>query len=47
VSTLDTVITGMSFSSSPKSPDRLWGPPVSYSVGMGGGSFFKGKAARA
>jgi len=27
----------MSFSSSPKSPDRLWGPPVSYSVGMGGG----------
>jgi hypothetical protein len=43
VSTLDAVITGMSFSSTPKSPDRLWGPPVSYSVGMGGGCFSREK----
>ena len=43
MSTLDGVITGMSLSSSPKSPDRLWGPPVSYSVGMGGGSFSREK----
>jgi hypothetical protein len=40
VSTLDAVITGMSFSST---PDMPWGPPVSYSVGMGGGSFSREK----
>lgn len=43
MSTLDAVITGMSFSSSPKSPDSLWGSPVSHPVGMGGGSFSRAK----
>jgi len=33
----------MVFSSSPKSPDSLSGPPVSYSVGMGWGSFTRAK----
>jgi hypothetical protein len=42
MSTLDGVITGISFSSSPKSPDMMWVPPV-YSVGMGGGSFTREK----